>query len=96
MLLWDLLKTPGKLSVEAQRIIETAKEKYERYQKKLEMSRTHTEKKLGEFGQYRVNCISSDISAYVDVFSSFGNLEYNDNLPALAGFNLPRKTSASP
>lgn len=74
---------------QAQRIIETAKEKYEQYQKKLDMSRTHTEKKLGEFGQYRVNCISSDISAYVDVFSSFGNLEYNDNLPALAGFNLP-------
>lgn len=91
---WDL--ATGKVAKEnkerfeeAQQIVESAKERYEHAVERFEAVKKNTEESLRVFGQYQLECLSSDIKSYVNSYSHFANLEYSSNLPIVADYNLP-------
>ena len=96
---WDLVSGNVKRESqerleEANRIVESVKNRYEKTQAHLEAVKKSTEAGLNSFGQYQLQCLSSDIKDYADTWSSFTNLQQGSNLPALAEFNLPMNNQA--
>ena len=86
---WDL--ATGKVAKEnkerfeeAQQIVESAKERYEHAVERFEAVKKNTKESLRVFGQYQLECLSSDIKSYVNSYSHFANLEYSSNLPIVA------------
>ena len=91
---WDLVS--GKVAreskerfEEAQRIVDNAKERYERTVEHFEAASQQARVIADAYGEYRVECMTSDIRGYVSAYSRFANLEYSSDLPAVVDYNLP-------
>lgn len=91
---WDLVS--GKVAreskerfEEAQRIVDDAKERYEKTVERFEAASQQARVIADAYGEYRLECMTSDIRGYVSAYSRFANLEYSSDLPAVVDYNLP-------
>lgn len=91
---WDLVS--GKVAreskerfEEAQRIVDNAKERYEKTVEHFETVSQQARMITDAYGEYRLECLTSDIRDYVSAYSRFANLEYSSDLPAVVDYNLP-------
>ena len=92
---WDLVS--GKVAreskerfEEAQRIVDDAKERYEKTVERFEAASQQARVIADAYGEYRLECMTSDIRGYVSAYSRFANLEYSSDLQEAWGsfFNM--------